>query len=274
MRVTSGRGVDVVSNSPSGELLHASWDCVAKYGKTLEFGKRDILESGQLALNPFLGNRTFHEIDLKGLYRDKPDDIQGLITRVIQPCEQGFLKPITPIHFLAATQRADAFCFMKKGQHIGKIVINMPQESAEIKSTLVVQRTSFSNSSTYMMIGGFVGIRRAVAGNMGDENDVKRAVAAAPTPIAGVLQMSMELRDRNILRISFEDWQAATLPKVAGTWNLHNALLDADLDFFILLGSISGAIGHPGQANYASANTFMSSFVQYRHGLGLPCLIS
>ena len=76
MRATAGKGVDVGLNSLSGDLLHASWQCVAKYGKMLEIGKRDILERGQLALNPFQGNRTFHGIDLEGLYLDGPDDIQ------------------------------------------------------------------------------------------------------------------------------------------------------------------------------------------------------
>lgn len=33
MRETQGRGVDVVLNSLSGELLHASWRCVAPRGK-------------------------------------------------------------------------------------------------------------------------------------------------------------------------------------------------------------------------------------------------
>jgi aryl carrier-like protein len=49
--------------------------------------------------------------------------------------------------------------------------------------------------------------------------------------------------------------------------------LDKDLDFFILMSSISACVGHPGQINYASANTFLDSFAQYREGLGLPCSV-
>jgi aryl carrier-like protein len=59
--------------------------------------------------------------------------------------------------------------------------------------------------------------------------------------------------------------------KVQGTWNLHHATLAAGikLDFFILFSSMSGVTGQAGQANYAGANTFLDSFVQYRTSLGL-----
>jgi hypothetical protein len=100
--------------------------------------------------------------------------------------------------------------------------------------------------------------------------DVQRAVAAAPSPIGGVLQMSMVLRDTLFSEQKFEDWRAVTEPKIRGTWNLHHVLKDQPLDFFVLFSSISGIVGTRGQAAYAAANTFLDSFVSYRHGLGLP----
>lgn len=87
--------------------------------------------------------------------------------------------------------------------------------------------------------------------------------------------MSMVLRDENFSRMTLDQWNAATLPKVRGTWNLHNATVSAnlDLDFFVLFSSLSGIIGQPGQANYASANTFLDAFVQFRTNLGLPASV-
>jgi NADPH:quinone reductase-like Zn-dependent oxidoreductase len=46
MRETNGRGVDLTLNSLSGELLHATWKCVAQCGKLVEIGKRDLLGAG------------------------------------------------------------------------------------------------------------------------------------------------------------------------------------------------------------------------------------
>jgi len=75
--------------------------------------------------------------------------------------------------------------------------------------------------------------------------------------------------------MTFEQWEAAVLPKVTGTWNLHEALntQKEPLDFFVLFSSVAGVEGHIGQANYASANTFLDAFVQYRHSLGLPASV-
>ncbi|KAL2441685.1 Highly reducing polyketide synthase gloL [Exophiala dermatitidis] len=94
-------------------------------------------------------------------------------------------------------------------------------------------------------------------------------------PIAGVLQMAMTLQDCPFLNMSHDDWMAAIKPKVDGTWNLHSALVEtaAPLDFFVMLGSISGTFGIPGQANYAAGNTFQDAFVQYRQSLGLPASV-
>jgi NADPH:quinone reductase-like Zn-dependent oxidoreductase len=71
MRVTKGRGVDMVLNSLSGELLHASWRCVARFGIMVEIGKRDMLEHGRLPMDMFSGNRTFCGIDLDSM-QDRP----------------------------------------------------------------------------------------------------------------------------------------------------------------------------------------------------------
>lgn len=73
MKATNGRGVDIVLNSLSGELLHASWRCVAKNGSMLEIGKRDIFEHGQLALDVFASNRTFYGVDLRELVLEDPE---------------------------------------------------------------------------------------------------------------------------------------------------------------------------------------------------------
>ena len=77
MHATKGRGVDIVLNSLSGDLLHASWQCVAKCGKMLEIGKRDILERGHLSLDMFTHNRTFHGVDLESLFHESPDLVTG-----------------------------------------------------------------------------------------------------------------------------------------------------------------------------------------------------
>lgn len=69
--------------------------------------------------------------------------------------------------------------------------------------------------------------------------------------------------------MSLEDFQAALRPKIQGSWNLHN-LLPKDLDFFIMLSSVSGLVGNRGQANYAAGNNFQDALACYRVSHGLP----
>jgi acyl carrier protein len=59
-------------------------------------------------------------------------------------------------------------------------------------------------------------------------------------------------------------------PKVAGTWNLHQATRDLPLDFFVLFSSVTAALGLLGSASYAAANSFLDAFAHHRGSLGLP----
>lgn len=58
-------------------------------------------------------------------------------------------------------------------------------------------------------------------------------------------------------------WERTIRSKTQTSWNLHT-LLPENLDFFILLSSISGIIGNPGQSNYAAGCTFQDALAQYR----------
>ncbi|KAI6367506.1 hypothetical protein MCOR25_004871 [Pyricularia grisea] len=50
---------------------------------------------------------------------------------------------------------------------------------------------------------------------------VARAVHAVPTPLKGIVQMSMVLWDQMFDGMPIEDWKTVTQPKVQGTWNLQ-----------------------------------------------------
>lgn len=73
MEATNGRGVDLVLNSLAGELLHASWKCVAAYGSMVEIGKRDFLGHARLDMDLFESNRAFFGVDLADICADRPD---------------------------------------------------------------------------------------------------------------------------------------------------------------------------------------------------------
>ncbi|KAL4894897.1 hypothetical protein BDV59DRAFT_212153 [Aspergillus ambiguus] len=312
MNITNGKGVDIVLNSLSGELLHASWRCVASLGKMIELGKRDFLGHGKLDMDLFAENRSFIGIDLLGIMRHQPGIFREMSQEIVKYFKQGKLRPIRPVHLYDATNAEKGFRYMQSGQHMGKIVIKMPNNPADLPMARMHEAASyFPPDVSFLLVGGLGGLGRAVAtwmaekgakhivflspagslsaerqnfinnlqsqgcsavsvtGSVANIEDVERAVTAAVRPIAGVIQLSMVLRDQGLLKMSYDEWTAAVTPKVKGTWNLHKVLKNASLEFFVLVSSITGLYGWPGQANYGAANTFLDAFVKYRQSLGM-----
>ncbi|KAJ5808325.1 hypothetical protein N7474_009594 [Penicillium riverlandense] len=315
MDQTGQRGVDIVLNSLSGELLHLSWKCVAKFGKMIELGKRDILGYGRLDMDMFSGNRSFVGVDVKGLVEQEPERFHETLLRCQTLFEQGKIQPIRPVTVFDAANIEQAFWHMQTGQHMGKVVVKMPEKALALPSSYVYNSFSLPSNASFLLVGGLGGLGRAVAtwmvekgarhfvflsrsaglsaedaafikelefqnctavavaGDVANLADVIRAVSACKNRIEGVIQMSMVLKNRLLMSMSHEDWLSVLAPKVRGTWNLHKALQDTKLGFFVAFSSISGVCGNTGQANYASANSFLDAFVTYRRGLGLAATV-
>lgn len=91
-------------------------------------------------------------------------------------------------------------------------------------------------------------------------------------PIRGVIQGAMVLQDSIFERMTFDDYQAAVDPKVKVSWNLHNQLRNADLDFFIFLSSMSGLCGYTTQSNYSAGNAYEDALAHWRVSQGLPAV--
>ncbi|GLA78477.1 type I Iterative Polyketide synthase (PKS) [Aspergillus tubingensis] len=310
MRETNSRGVDLVLNSLAGELLRASWKCVAQFGKLLEIGKRDILGHGMLDLNGFQGCRSYCGFDLYSVAYDDAATARWALETAIKKLDETAHRPLHTL--FQVDQVEEAMRQMQKGQHIGKFVLEMPDDESKYPLLPAQARFSFSPTSSYLLVGGLRGIGRAVvrwmvehgardfvflsrsagsreedqlfaqelesqgcrvvmvAGSVTDADTVQRAIQNNGRLISGVIQMSAVLKDQLFDKMSYEEWTTSLATKVQGTWNLHSALKNRSLDFFIVFSSAVSMIGNPGQANYAAANSFLDGFVQYRRGLGLP----
>ena len=114
---------------------------------------------------------------------------------------------------------------------------------------------------------------QCVKGNAARLADVERAIDGALAPVKGILNMTIALADEAFLRMTMEEWNTSVEPKIKGTWNILEATKSRDLeiDFLVLISSLSGTVGQTGQANYSSANTFLDAFSQYSTSQGLPC---
>ncbi|RDW64648.1 beta-ketoacyl synthase-containing protein [Coleophoma cylindrospora] len=90
-------------------------------------------------------------------------------------------------------------------------------------------------------------------------------------PIRGVVTGAMVLRDTLFDSMTVEHLRITVGPKVHGTWNLHD-MLPKDLDFFVMLSSLAGVMGHRGQGNYGAGNIFQDQFASFRRTQGLRAM--
>jgi acyl transferase domain-containing protein/acyl carrier protein len=88
-------------------------------------------------------------------------------------------------------------------------------------------------------------------------------------PLKGVFHAAGVLDDALLNDQNWQRFELVMEPKVAGAWNLHHAMLDDPLEFFVLFSSASSIFGAPGQVNYAAANAFLDGLAEYRRANGL-----
>ena len=86
--------------------------------------------------------------------------------RLLKKCadfyHRGFIKPIHPLTSFDATRVEDAFRYMQSGQHIGKIIVTMPEDLNHLQ-TLGSSNLVLRSDSSYLLTGGLGGLGRAVS---------------------------------------------------------------------------------------------------------------
>ena len=66
--------------------------------------------------------------------------------------------------------------------------------------------------------------------------------------------------------MTLQNYQAVIRPKVNGSWNLHNGFPQKDdLDFFLLLSSVTAITGNASETNYAAAGAYQDDLATWRH---------
>ncbi|KAI0855253.1 polyketide synthase [Xylaria cubensis] len=160
MRMTKGRGVDIVINSLAGEMLQASWECVAPFGRFAEIGLTDIETRTRISMETFSRGVRFEAIELNYMQQNDMGRLEDLFQRTIDSVLS--LKKATPITTYPISKIQDALRHMQSGKHIGKLVV----EPHEHDVVAVLQRprplARFSPDATYVVSGGFGGLGQKI----------------------------------------------------------------------------------------------------------------
>ncbi|KAJ2896892.1 putative polyketide synthase [Zalerion maritima] len=162
MRETGGKGVDLVLNSASGELLHASWKCVAEFGTMVDIAKRDMLGHGSLGMRPFSENRTYAGYEGKMMLEKKPERVGKWMRRWVELYGEGKLWPIEQLRVFGGNEIEQAFRFMQGGHHIGKILVRLESKDDKVVDARRGAEVRLDPEGSYLLTGGFGGLGRSL----------------------------------------------------------------------------------------------------------------
>jgi len=164
MDATGGEGVDVVLNSLFGEAIREGLRCLRPFGRFIELGKRDFQLDTRVGLRPFRENISYFAVDADQLMAEKPTLARDLLSELVALFDDGVLKPLPRRIFASEDVRA-AFRHMQHAQHIGKIVVAMPEpRKAAVPATVASERPfAVAAEGCYLIAGGASGFGLATA---------------------------------------------------------------------------------------------------------------
>lgn len=162
LTATSGRGVDVVLNSLSGDLMQASFDVVASFGTFVELGKQDVENNSLLNMTTFSRVATFASLDLMAILRERGDEAHRVLSEVARLTEQVIIRPIRPVTVYPMAEVTHAFRHMQADRPMGKVVLSIePDEHVRLVPHAPVPK--LQPDASYLLVGGMGGIGQSIA---------------------------------------------------------------------------------------------------------------
>ncbi len=186
LRVTGGRGVDVVLNALSGELLERSMGLLAPFGRFVELGKRDVFGDRTVGLYPLRHNNSLTVVDSDSLASFRPETARRILDEMADRMQGNQCHPV-PYRVFSAARTAEALALMRRGGHVGKLIIDLERSVTIPQSTTIgpVERAAASGRAC-LIVGGMGGIGFETARWLlarGVET-VVLAGRSAPSPVA------------------------------------------------------------------------------------------
>ncbi|MEV0324785.1 SDR family NAD(P)-dependent oxidoreductase, partial [Streptomyces sp. NPDC050658] len=107
--------------------------------------------------------------------------------------------------------------------------------------------------------------------DIADRSAVEQLLATLPDgpPLTAVVHTAGVVDDGVVDALAPERLATVLRPKADAAVHLHELTRDSGLEAFVLFSSVAGAVGNPGQANYAAANAFLDGLAQRRRAEGL-----
>ncbi|KAI0828782.1 polyketide synthase-like protein [Hypoxylon sp. FL0890] len=163
---TAGCGVDVVLNSLIGDLMHASWSCIASFGRFIEVGKRELMDAGKLDMAVFQRNATFSAFDLSEMFFSKDRFVHQAYTSKMKEAlewyRSGHVK-LGPFKVFDVADISQAYRYFSRQDRVGKVVISLENPKSQIQVIEPRYRTIFNPNKAYLLVGCLGGLGRSIS---------------------------------------------------------------------------------------------------------------
>ncbi|MEA3213201.1 MAG: hypothetical protein QOE70_6258 [Chthoniobacter sp.] len=162
MEITRGEGLDIILNSLAGEAISKGLSLLRAGGRFIEIGKRDIYQDTRIGLRPFINNLSISAVEIIQLFRERPAVMLRAVEELLKQVGDGRLRPL-PFRPFPISEAANAFRYMAKAKHIGKVVLSLDRAQATVEPGNEEREVQFSSEATYLITGGLGGFGLAVA---------------------------------------------------------------------------------------------------------------
>uniref|UniRef100_UPI00163F5304 SDR family NAD(P)-dependent oxidoreductase n=3 Tax=Burkholderia gladioli TaxID=28095 RepID=UPI00163F5304 len=124
MRLTGGRGVDVVLNALAGDYIQKGLNCLSPRGRYVEIAMTGLKSARNIDLSRLSNNQSFHSLDLRKLLLDLPSYAQGLGEELFEFAARGVVNVPIGQRF-DFSRLADAYRYIEDRRNIGKVVVGV-----------------------------------------------------------------------------------------------------------------------------------------------------
>jgi NADPH:quinone reductase-like Zn-dependent oxidoreductase len=131
---TKGQGVDIVLNSLTGDALRASWECLSKFGRFLEIGKREQAIKTRVEMAHIDNNASLINVDLLAVAAGRPKVMKRLVAEVGKLMADGKARAITPIATFPISDVETAFKALQAGTQGKLVVVPSPNDVVIVRT--------------------------------------------------------------------------------------------------------------------------------------------
>ncbi|MFH9118407.1 SDR family NAD(P)-dependent oxidoreductase [Streptomyces globisporus] len=196
-QATDGRGVDVVLNSLTGPAQAAGLDLLARQGRFIEIGKRDIYENTRVGLLPFRRNITFSSVDIALLMQKDPALIGSLTQEIAHEYSTGTLPPL-PMESAPVSEASEVFRTMAAARHIGNLGLTWPTEGNTVLPITPKDVRPVEDQGCYLITGGLGGLGLDVATWLADHGAHAIVLGGRAEPNERATQVIAKLTDQKV----------------------------------------------------------------------------